>query len=716
MADTDPFARFGVKADPDIEVKPEDLPSLGVAPVPAPNAPAPEPVSAKEDPFAQFGVKADEPEPAAPFVPEPREIKVGREPISKPEAFVTRAGRAVSLGLTEPVSAALTATALDRVPGVEEPSFKQRYEYARELQRERQARIEKERPRVAGAGTVAGTVLGLAPAAVPRLAGAGVVAAESLLGKALTPAGELVARGVEGATGLSLGRIGRGVVQGAVEGAVPGAVYAGAAEGLESVPEGAGIGALAGGAGRGAISSLEAGVGAARRAVGRSGEDLAEVGAGDIERARRETLADIREPQAKLEQRLAGIAATEARTAERTANRAAQRQVKLEDQVQRLAAELPERRASELKSLSSQLANTLEEIEGLDRSARAASAQMHQELFTRLSNYVDYAAKQGEVVPPEFLDQYKYLGETLGNWTGPKLDALQRYRDNREQYWKDWIGRRAEPLEQRRAELEAQLALKRGETPDYQAIAQDMVRQRETSVLSPERIANIYRERGLDLPADLASRYSFREAPLAGFSTGRASTVAEEARSKAQLSFAQTRTPGLAVEPPAAPTPEELAEFVAREAAARRQVRGLSAPEIGAIPGEAERAIPTTGRRAAYGGLLAREGVGITPRIPGIPSVRGMLLRNIGLDPAQATQFLAINPKTNRFTYPEQAFALLRDFESVIAQDERALERFAPLVNRLGIAGALRTILSSPQGRASLEASLPSPESAPAPQ
>jgi hypothetical protein len=104
--------------------------------------------------------------------------------------------------------------------------------------------------------------------------------------------------------------------------------------------------------------------------------------------------------------------------------------------------------------------------------------------------------------------------------------------------------------------------------------------------------------------------------------------------------------------------------------------------------------------------LLAREGVGLTPRIPGVSAVRGLILQNAAIDPAQASQFLALEPRSNRFKYPEQAFALLRDFESVIANDEKALAKFGPVVNRLGIAGALRTLLSTPTGAADLAASV----------
>jgi hypothetical protein len=84
-----------------------------------------------------------------------------------------------------------------------------------------------------------------------------------------------------------------------------------------------------------------------------------------------------------------------------------------------------------------------------------------------------------------------------------------------------------------------------------------------------------------------------------------------------------------------------------------------------------------------------------------------MLLKNVGLDPAQASQFLALEPRTNRFKYPDEAFALLRDFESVIANDEKALAKFGPIVNRLGIAGALRTLLSTPAGAAAVADAVP---------
>jgi hypothetical protein len=95
-------------------------------------------------------------------VPKPREIKVQRPSVSRPEAFVTRAGRAVSMGLTEPVSAAITAGILDRIPGNESPTFAQKYEFARQAQTERQKRIGKERPYTAALGTAAGTGLALA--------------------------------------------------------------------------------------------------------------------------------------------------------------------------------------------------------------------------------------------------------------------------------------------------------------------------------------------------------------------------------------------------------------------------------------------------------------------------------------------------------------------------------------------------------------------------
>lgn len=638
-----------------------------------------------------------------PEAPTERELRVGREPISPTEAFFTRAGRAVSLGLTEPVSAAITAGVLDKVPGKEEPSFKERYDFARQLQRERQGRIEKEQPTAAGFGTAAGTIAGFIPSVVPRAAGAGVVAAESLLGRALTPAGEAVARGVEGATGLPLGRVGRGVVQGVIEGAVPGAIYEGATEGLDAASKGAKVGAVAGGVGRGAISTVEAGLGAARRAVGRSGVDLTEVGAGDIERARRETLADIREPQAALEQRLAGIAATETRAAEQAANRAAKAQVKTENQIARLAAVLPESRAAELQGLNADLAKINAEIAGLDRSARAASAQMHQEAFTRASNYLSYAERTGEPVPPEFLEQYKYLGSSLGKWNESKMQSLQKYMENKQAWWDDYTAGKRVPLEQQQQALAEKIAAYEDLSPE-EALqkAREIVTKKNALALTPQQISNIYAEKGLSLPVEEAARYTANQPIYAGFSTGRAATAAEEARRKASLAFEQSRTPTLMTEAPVPPTPEELAEFARREAAGRRQIRGLSAPEIGVIPGEAERVIPTESRRAAYGGLLAREGVGLTPRIPGVSAVRGLILQNAAIDPARASQFLAIDTKTNRFKYPEQAFALLRDFESVIASDEKALAKFGPIVNRLGVAGALRTLLSTPAGTAAV--------------
>ena len=653
----------------------------------------------------EFDALPDAPVAAAPA---PRELKVEREPVSPTDAFFTRAGRAVSLGLTEPVSAAITAGMLDKVPGKEDASFKERYDFARQLQQERQARIEKEQPVAAGLGTAAGTVAGFIPSVLPRAAGAGVVAVESLLGRALTPAGEMVARGVEGATGLPLGRIGRGVVQGAVEGAAPGAIYEGATEGLEAASKGAGLGAVAGGAGRGVISTLEAGVGAARRAVGRSGADLVDVGDGDIERARRETLADIREPQAKLEQRLAGITATETRNAERAANQAARSQVKTENQIARLAGTLPEARAAELQKLNADMAKINAEMAGLDRSARAASAQMHQEAFTRASNYLSYAERTGEPVPPEFLEQYKYLGSSLGKWNESKMQSLQKYMENKQAWWDDYTAGKRVPLEQQQQALAERIAAYEDLSPE-EALqkAREIVTKRNALALSPQQISNIYAEKGLSLPVEDAARYTANQPIYAGFSTGRATTAAEEARRKAQLAFEQSRTSSLMTEAPVAPTPEELAEFVRREAAGRRQVKGLSAPEIGVIPGEAAREVPTESRRAAYGGLLAREGVGLTPRIPGVSSVRGLILQNAAIDPAQASQFLAINPANNRFKYPEQAFALLRDFESVIASDEKALAKFGPIVNRLGIAGALRTLLSTPAGAAAVADAVP---------
>lgn len=107
-------------------------------------------------------IPVDEPLDVIPVVPKERELKVQRPPVSRPEAFVTRAGRAVSMGLTEPVSAAITAGMLDRIPGKEEPSFAEKYEFARQLQTERQKRISKERPLTATAGTLTGTGLMLA--------------------------------------------------------------------------------------------------------------------------------------------------------------------------------------------------------------------------------------------------------------------------------------------------------------------------------------------------------------------------------------------------------------------------------------------------------------------------------------------------------------------------------------------------------------------------
>lgn len=107
-------------------------------------------------------IPVDEPIDAISATPKEREIKVQRPPVSRPEAFVTRAGRAVSMGLTDPVSAAITAGMLDRIPGKEEPTFAEKYEFARQLQTERQKRISKERPYTAALGTAAGTGLALA--------------------------------------------------------------------------------------------------------------------------------------------------------------------------------------------------------------------------------------------------------------------------------------------------------------------------------------------------------------------------------------------------------------------------------------------------------------------------------------------------------------------------------------------------------------------------
>lgn len=132
-----------------------DLGNLGVVPVPAPDAPAP------RNPFAVIEEEEAKKTPS-PTAPVERETKVQRPPVSRPEAFVTRAGRAVSMGLTEPVSAAITAGILDRIPGNENPTFAQKYEFARRSQAERQARISKERPYTATLGTAAGTGLALA--------------------------------------------------------------------------------------------------------------------------------------------------------------------------------------------------------------------------------------------------------------------------------------------------------------------------------------------------------------------------------------------------------------------------------------------------------------------------------------------------------------------------------------------------------------------------
>jgi hypothetical protein len=107
-------------------------------------------------------IPVDEAIDAVSATPKPREVKVQRPPVSRPEAFVTRAGRAVSMGLTEPVSAAISAGILDRIPGNESPTFAQKYDFARRAQTERQARISKERPYTAALGTAAGTGLSLA--------------------------------------------------------------------------------------------------------------------------------------------------------------------------------------------------------------------------------------------------------------------------------------------------------------------------------------------------------------------------------------------------------------------------------------------------------------------------------------------------------------------------------------------------------------------------
>ena len=687
----------------------------------------------------------DEPTTGGNFFDEP-EVVAPLEPTSAKEAFITSAGRAASLGLTEPISAAITAGMLDRIPGKDAPSFAERYDFVRRIAKEREARREVEHPTAGAFGTAAGTLATLVPAALPSAAARGVATAaapEMLLGKAVTPIAEKAGRAAESipvglskaagflsrkvgmdtparlaeATGRMVGGASRVLTQGAVEGAVPGAIYATTTEGLESLPEGAGLGALAGAGGRSVLGLAEKGVSAARRSVGRSAAEgtgaaatetsLLGEGAGDIERARREMLADVREPQEALAQRFENIGRQEARKVEGAANKSARIQVKMEDQIERLAGQLPEKRAAELRSLSEQLANVQGELEGLDRSARAASAQMHQELFTRLSNYVDYAQKNGEAVPPEFLDQFKYLGDTLGQWTGPKLESLNRYRADREQWWREYVGSKAAPLEARAEELRGRIATKEGETPDYAAQARAAIEGKEQSVLDPVRIANIYRSKGLDLPPALAEKYRFKEPPLASLTTGAATTAEQDARSRARLAFEQTRTEALRAGPPVEPTPAELAEMQRRTVSGQRTTRGLSAPEIGTIAGEAETAIPTESRRAAYGGLLSRSGVAVTPRLPGVPSIRGMLLKNIGLDPAQASQFLALDPKSNRFKYPDQAFALLRDFESVIANDEKALAKFGPIVNRLGIAGALRTLLSTPAGAAAVAEVVP---------
>jgi hypothetical protein len=650
------------------------------------------------------------------------------DPTGGLETFVTRAGRAVSMGLTDPASAAITAGMLDRVPGKTEPTFGEKYEYARQLASEREARREAENPTIGALGTATGTALSVLNPLGP----------EALVGKALAPvaagAGRVVeafpvglskaagwlsrkagletpARLVE-SVGRGTGAAGRTLTQGAIEGAVPGAIYAGATEGLESVPEGAELGAVFGAGGQAALKTLGAGVSAARRSVGRSASEATDAalmgeGAGDIERARREMLADVRQPQEAMAQRFEAIGRQEARKAQDAANKSARIQVKLEDQIERLAGQLPEKRAAELRSLSEQLANVQGEIEGLDRSARAASAQMHQELFTRLSNYVDYAKKNNEAVPPEFLDQFEYLGKTLGQWTGPKLESLNRYRADREAWWQNYVGQKAAPLQSRAEDLQSRIAAKQAEAPDFAAQARATIEGREQSVLDPTRIANIYRSKGLNLPPELAAAYRFKEPPLASLETGAATTAAQDARDRARLAFEQTRTQALRSGPPSAPAPEELAELQRRTVSGQRTTRGLSAPEIGTIAGEAETAVPTQTRRAAYGGLLSRSGVAVTPRLPGVPSVRGMLLKNVGLDPAQASQFLALEPRTNRFKYPDEAFALLRDFESVIANDEKALAKFGPIVNRLGVAGALRTLLSTPSGAAAVAAAVP---------
>lgn len=159
-------------------------------------------------------IPVDEPLDVIPVVPKERELKVQRPPMSRPEAFVTRAGRAVSMGLTEPVSAAITAGMLDRIPGKEEPSFAEKYEFARQLQTERQKRISKERPLTATAGTLTGTGLMLAS----PMGAKGLAALGGLTGAA---EGEGVAGRLAGGAAGALLPAGLSRLPGVVQAALP---------------------------------------------------------------------------------------------------------------------------------------------------------------------------------------------------------------------------------------------------------------------------------------------------------------------------------------------------------------------------------------------------------------------------------------------------------------------------------------------------------------
>ena len=159
-------------------------------------------------------IPVDEPIDAISATPKERELKVQRPPASRPEAFVTRAGRAVSGGLTEPVSAAITAGLLDKVPGKEEPTFAEKYEFARQLQTERQKRIGKERPLAATAGTLTGTGLMLAS----PMGAKGMAALGGLTGAA---EGEGVAGRLAGGAAGALLPAGLSKLPGVVQAALP---------------------------------------------------------------------------------------------------------------------------------------------------------------------------------------------------------------------------------------------------------------------------------------------------------------------------------------------------------------------------------------------------------------------------------------------------------------------------------------------------------------